>query len=103
MIHKVPLALSTAVSLLAALTPPAGADISHSVEGRFGIAYSQGPGNSGRAEPLFEGRYTTTIDHQADNGMRFRFELGVLFGNIDPDRVHHSPYESRATAARRRN
>ena len=96
-------ALLTAILPLA-LPGPALADVSHSIQGRFGVAYTQGPGAAGgQAEPLFEGRYTTTFDHQADNGMRFRFELGVMFGNLDPDRRPQSPFESRASAADRRN
>jgi len=90
--------------LLIALPVPALADVSHAIEGRFGVAYSQGPGATrGQAEPLFEGRYTTTFDHQADNGMRFRFELGVMFGNLDPDRRPLPAHESRASAVDRRN
>lgn len=96
-------------ALLSAILPltlagPVSADVSHSIEGRFGVAYSSGPGGiGGRAEPLFEGRYTTRLDHQADNGMRFRFELDVMFGNLDPDRRYVAPHESRASAADRRN
>lgn len=87
-----------------ALSGPVLADVSHSIQGRFGVAYTQGPGATrGQAEPLFEGRYTTTFDHQADNGMRFRFELGVMFGNLDPDRRPLPAHESRASAADRRN
>lgn len=60
--------------------------VTHSVEGRFGVSYVSSGNGAGRTQPLYEGRYTTTFAHQTDNGLRFRFDLGVIVGNIEADR-----------------
>ena len=75
-------AILTALVLLTAA--PATADVTYSVEGRFGVAYSHDAATGQtQARPMYEGRYTTTFSHQADNGVRFRFDLGIVVGNLD--------------------
>ncbi len=70
--------------LLLTTAAPAAAEVTHVVQGRFGVSYSSAAG--GQTQPLYEGRYTTTFSHQSDNGLTFRFELGVALGNIDERR-----------------
>ena len=70
-----------ALSLICLVTP-AVAEVTHNVDGRFGVSYVNDASGSS-AVPLYEGRYTTTISHQADNGLRFRFELSIVAGNIE--------------------
>ena len=72
-------------ALLIVTAMPATAEVSHRIEGRFGVAYQSNPNGTGTTQPLYEGRYTSTFSHTADNGLTFRFELGVVVGNI-PDR-----------------
>ena len=73
---------------------PASAEVSHRIEGRFGVAYQSNPdGSGGTTQPLYEGRYTSTFSHTADNGLTFRFELGVVVGNI-PDRGERAARDS---------
>lgn len=68
------------------LASPVAADVTHSIEARFGVAYRSGPaGAPGRLQELYEGRYTSTFTHQSDNGLRFRFDLGVAAGNFEPN------------------
>jgi len=76
------------VSLLALLlaSAPALADVSYSVGGRFGVAYREDPAHpGGQMMALYEGRYTTTYSHEADNGLRFRFDVSVVVGNLPDD------------------
>lgn len=75
-------------SLLALLlaSAPALADVSYSVGGRFGVAYREDPAHpGGQMMALYEGRYTTTYSHEADNGLRFRFDVSVVVGNLPDD------------------
>lgn len=75
-----------AVVLLCLVTTPAMAEVTHRMEGRFGVGYTSDPApGQPFAQPMYEGRYTMGIAHRADNGMIFRFELGVAVGNL-PDR-----------------
>jgi len=76
--------LLAAVSLLAALTATAAqAEVSHSVSGRFGVAFVSDPAQpQGQARPLYEGRYTTVFTERSDRGLTFRFEMDVIVGNI---------------------
>jgi len=82
------LPLVTLVTLAVSAAPAlAEVTITHSIEGRFGVSYVSSGDGTGRTRPLYEGRYTTTFAHQADNGLRFRFDLGVVIGNMDSDRL----------------
>lgn len=71
---------STALPAVAEVT------ITHRIEGRFGVSYASGGNGTSPTQPLYEGIYTTTFAHEADNGVRFRFELGISAGNLDSDR-----------------
>ena len=74
-------------AFLMVLATPALADVTHHIDARFGVSYrSDANAPNGRAQPLYQGRYTTTYTHRADNGMQFRFELGVVVGNFEPRR-----------------
>jgi hypothetical protein len=72
---------------LSTLTLPATADVTvtHRIEGRFGVSYVRDPNGSEHVQSLYEGRYTTTFQHDFDNGVTFRFELGLALGNLDSD------------------
>lgn len=72
---------------LIALAPAAAsADVTHHVAGSFGVSYlSDAQTGQSSLQPLYQGRYTLAADHQADNGLRFRFELGIVAGNYDPE------------------
>ncbi|MCW1930886.1 hypothetical protein [Pararhodobacter zhoushanensis] len=72
---------------------PATAEVTHRIEGRFGVAYQSTPDGGGTTQPLYEGRYTSTFSHTADNGLTFRFELGIVVGNI-PDRGERAARDS---------
>lgn len=72
---------------------PAAAEVSHHIEGRFGVAYHATGNGTGTTQPLYEGRYTSTFSHTADNGLTFRFELGIVVGNI-PDRGERASRDS---------
>ncbi len=89
------------VLLFAATALPAAAEvtITHNVEGRFGVSYVSGGNGTSQTQPLYEGIYTTTFAHDFDNGMRFRFELGISAGNFDSDRRGpRSTYPARPAA-----
>lgn len=51
--------------------------INHAFEGRFGVAYSSDTGS----EAISDLRYTMTLAHQTDNGVRFQFALSLELGN----------------------
>jgi len=69
------------------LSGPAFADVTHSIDARFGVSYRQDPSNpTGTARALYEGRYTTSFTHRSDGGLRFRFDLGIVVGNMDDTR-----------------
>ena len=71
---------------LALASTPALADVSYSVGGRFGVSYREDPTRpGGQMMALYEGRYTTSYSHQADNGLRFRFDVSVVVGNLPDD------------------
>ena len=70
--------------LPAAARTPAAAEMTQTVETRFGVGYTSDPLQPrGGLQALYEGRYTASFDHQADNGVRFRFDLGIAIGNFD--------------------
>ena len=73
---------------LTAVAAPAAADVivTHHIEGRFGVAYTTDSSGASHSQPLYEGRYVTTFQHEYDNGLRFRFELGVALGDLPYDR-----------------
>lgn len=81
------------LSVLAFSLPlPAVAEttVIHAIEGRFGVSYaSDATGRQSGLQPLYEGRYTTSFLHQSDNGLQFRFDIGIIVGNMDPDRPGH--------------
>lgn len=83
------------LALAISAAAPAAAEVTHSIEARFGVAYSADANNpQGRMHALYEGRYTSTFTHQADNGLLFRFEFGIIAGNLDPDRrVRQAPVQ----------
>ncbi|GAB4267332.1 MAG: hypothetical protein Kow0013_17090 [Pararhodobacter sp.] len=70
------------LAILVCLALPAGAEVSHRIEGRFGVGYSSEV-NGGRARPIYEGLYSTRFDHRTDGGIRFRFDIGVVVSNFD--------------------
>ena len=81
-----------AVAALMLFAAPAAAEttVVHSVEGRFGVSYVSDPNAPrGGMQSLYEGRYTASFRHQADNGLQFRFDIGVVVGNIPSDRRGH--------------
>jgi len=82
MLRPILAALSISTTVL-----PAGAEVTvtHYIEGRFGVSYVSGGNGTSRTQALYEGVYTTTFAHEADNGVRFRFELGISAGNFDSD------------------
>lgn len=79
------LSLFALLLIAAPLQAAADVTVTHQIEGRFGVSYATGPDGRSQAQPLYEGRYTTTFAHDFDNGLTFRFELGVALGNFDPD------------------
>ena len=82
--------LLLAVTLM--LSTPAVAEITTSIDARFGVGYRSDPSNAqSNLQSLYEGRFTTSITHQADNGLQFRFDLGVVIGNIDTPRPRDYP------------
>lgn len=77
---------------------PAMADVAHSYGGRFGVSYQRNPNAvPGTTVVLYEGRYSTTFTHQADNGLRFRFEIDLSVGNITPRRPSEPTVRPAAT------
>ena len=87
-----------ALALLVSLPSPALADViqsvavTQSVDARFGVGYRQDAANpNGTARALYEGRYTTTFTYGTDSGLRFRFDLGVVVGNMDDTRRPRVP------------
>lgn len=81
-----PIPASLIALALALASTPALADVSYSVGGRFGVSYREDPTRpGGQMMALYEGRYTTSYSHQADNGLRFRFDVSVVVGNIPTD------------------
>ncbi|WP_417597948.1 hypothetical protein [Pararhodobacter oceanensis] len=78
---------SLLMALSVTLASPALADVTHHIDARFGVAYQSDPNSpNGRVQTLYQGRYTSTYTHRADNGLQFRFELGVEVGNFEPRR-----------------
>lgn len=64
---------------------PAVAEVTHSIQTRFGVGYVAHAGqSSGQAQPLYAGRYTSTFSQQSDSGLMFRFELQIDAGNFEP-------------------
>ena len=97
--------LPAALALLTLAIQPALAEttVIHTVEGRFGVSYSSDPNTPrGGLQPLYEGSYTASFLHQADNGLRFRFDIGVVVGNIQSDRPGHR-YRGSSTDLTARN
>lgn len=91
----------TALAVLILASTSAQAEISHRYGGRFGVAYVSDPNNpNGTSRPMYEGFYSTAITHQADNGLRFRFELDIIVGNIDDPRPRHMQYPAPPAAPR---
>lgn len=89
-------------SVLFATVTSAQADMTHRYGGRFGVAYENGPTNpDGRTQALYEGFYSTQVTHQADNGLRFRFELDIVVGNINDPRPVHMQYPRQDDQPRR--
>lgn len=95
----------SAALILPFLALPAFADIEsgtgveHRVDGRFGVSIIDGPNGTSGTQGLYEGRYTASFRHTADNGVRFRFDLGVAIGNfdsMDPPRYRpgRNPFET---------
>lgn len=83
--------LPIAAALVLVTAPVQALEVTHSYAGRFGVSYA-GSNGQGRAEPLYEGRYTLGLAHRTDNGMTFRFELSVIAGNLtDQDRRPPAP------------
>ena len=81
-----PIPASLIALALALASTPALADVSYSVGGRFGVSYREDPTRpGGQMMALYEGRYTTSYSHQADNGLRFRFDVSVVVGNLPDD------------------
>ena len=81
-----PIPASLIALALALASTPALADVSYSVGGRFGVSYREDPTRpGGQMMALYEGRYTTTYSHEADNGLRFRFDVSVVVGNLPDD------------------
>jgi len=77
--------------LLILSSAPALADVTHSIDARFGVAYVDDPNNpQSGLQALYEGRYTTTITHESDGGLRFRFDIGVEIGNFQSNRPSES-------------
>lgn len=75
-----------ALTLIALLPGAATAEVTHHIAGRFGVAYvADGQTGQSSLQSLYQGRYTMAIEHQADNGLRFRFELGIVTGNFDSE------------------
>lgn len=66
------------------------AEVTYNIDTRFGVTYtSDSDQGSGRTQMRYSGRYTTTISHQSDSGVVFRFEFGIETGNFD----QHGPAE----------
>ena len=68
-----------------AIATPSMADVTHSIETRFGVAYVS-DGAQSRTRGVYSGRYTSTFSHEADNGYTFRFEIELEVGNFSPNR-----------------
>lgn len=79
----------SALLLTAAVPAAAQVTVTHHIEGRFGVSYVSNPDGTSQSQPLYQGLYTTTFAQDFDNGVRFRFELGISTGNFDPD--HRGP------------
>lgn len=78
-----PLVLASSLLLAA----PAVAEVTHSMSARFGVGYRADQMNPhGSFQSLYEGRYTSSFTHQADNGIRFRFDFEIEVGNFDSPR-----------------
>lgn len=58
--------------------------ISHSVSGRFGVAYESGMGQS-QVTPIAHLAYTVTWRHQLDSGHRIAVSLEVEGSNLRRD------------------
>jgi hypothetical protein len=69
--------------ILLTLALPAQAEVTHTVEGRFGVAYRNDGTGAGQSGALYEGRYTASFAHRMDNGVRFRFDIGVVVTNFE--------------------
>lgn len=83
-----------AALLLGAGAVQAETTVIHAIEGRFGVSYNSDPNAPrGGLQPLYEGRYTTSFLHESDGGLRFRFDIGVVVGNIQSERQPH-PWRS---------
>lgn len=81
------LALTCVTAALIGPVPAlAQVQVEHIFDYRFGVGFSRdeqaGPHTG--AQPMYVGSYTARFHHQTDGGLRFRFDLGVAFGNIDP-------------------
>ncbi|MCB1406881.1 MAG: porin [Rhodobacteraceae bacterium] len=88
-------AFSALVALLTMISS-GQADVTHSMQARFGVTYrSNAQGPNGGLQGLYEGRFTSTFAHQADNGLRFRFEIEIESSNFEPYRT-----DTRVTAHR---
>lgn len=90
-----------ALALVSLASTSAQAEISHRYGGRFGVAYVSDPTiPNGTSRALYEGFFSTSVTHQADNGLRFRFELDIIVGNIDDPRLRHMQYPAPPAAPR---
>ncbi len=74
---------------------PSAADVTHSFDTRFGVAYVS-DGSQSQMRGLYSGRYTSTFSHEADSGYVFRFEIELEVGNFSPNapgahRIQASP------------
>jgi len=72
--------LAPALSALLLLAAPAAAQsVSHGVDGRFGVVYSDEAGGTTRA--VADSRYTARIRQPWDNGLYFGFSMSVGISN----------------------
>jgi hypothetical protein len=76
-----PLPALAAVLLLAA--PAAAQTVTHSTEGRFGVAYAEDArGGDSTARPVIDGQHTMSVRQPWDNGWYFGFSLSVGAGSF---------------------
>lgn len=86
-------------ALILCLATPAVAEMTHNYGGRLGVAYVSDPTRpNGQTRALYEGYYATTVTHETDGGLRFRFEFDIIVGNINDPR----PLRSRENFAQNR-
>ena len=77
-----PLAALAALLLLAA--PAAAQTVTHSVDGRFGVAYDGGArAGAGALRGIHDTQYTMTIRRPFDNGWSVAASVAVGVGNVE--------------------